>query len=284
MHRQAQFKGLTLLWIRVEKLSENASAHVRLSFSSTHMVSVEDAGSTTHQFSRRGRWRFAKRCAVARQTLQRIVRPPASVTSERYYPASAVRAFGAQRRPINAVALDRAPSAHCSSDMPDVAMAELELKFVPHYTTDAEGIRSFPTAEASAGAATARHHRGHATAEKKPPARSNSPLVDPTGLDDQPRSCRYFVKRRKSSTKALMNWIAYSTFPKLEIVCDCSCHLIHVRIRNFSAPMVDQQPAYGGYCLNTLTRGVGQRRLLADRSGNRYRQLAIIASPGTVAA
>ena len=60
--------------------------------------------------------------------------------------------------------------------------------------------------------------------------------MDSTGLDTS-RASRYFVKRRKSATK-IPEMVAYSTFPKLELVCDCSCHLILCAFATIG-PMVD---------------------------------------------
>ena len=42
---------------------------------------------------------------------------------------------------------------------------------------------------------------------------------------DTCRASRYFVRRRKSCTK-VQELVAYSTYPKLEMICDCSWHLI----------------------------------------------------------
>jgi len=42
---------------------------------------------------------------------------------------------------------------------------------------------------------------------------------------DTCRASRYFVRRRKNYSK-IQELVAYSTFPKLEMVCDCRSHLI----------------------------------------------------------
>jgi len=83
--------------------------------------------------------------------------------------------------------------------------------------------------------------------------------MDSTGLDTS-RASRYFVKRRKSCTK-IEELVAYSTFPKLEIVCDCSCHLI---LCAFPAvgPMVDLH-SFRRLLFGTLTR-VSVQTVLAD--------------------
>jgi hypothetical protein len=60
--------------------------------------------------------------------------------------------------------------------------------------------------------------------------------MDSTGLDTS-RASRYFVRRRKNATK-VPEMVAYSTFPKLELVCDCLCHLILCAFATLG-PMVD---------------------------------------------
>ena len=55
--------------------------------------------------------------------------------------------------------------------------------------------------------------------------------------------------------------VAYSTFPKLEMVCDCSCHLILCAFATIG-PMVDLN-SFRRLLFSTLTR-VGVDTILAD--------------------
>jgi hypothetical protein len=83
--------------------------------------------------------------------------------------------------------------------------------------------------------------------------------VDSTGLDTS-RASRYFVKRRKSASKT-PELVAYSTFPKLELVCDCSCHLILCAFATIG-PMVDLN-SFRKLLFSTLRR-VAVGTILAD--------------------
>jgi hypothetical protein len=84
--------------------------------------------------------------------------------------------------------------------------------------------------------------------------------MDSTGLDTT-RASRYFVKRRKAAAAKTPELVAYSTFPKLEIVCDCSCHLILCAFATLG-PMVDLN-SFRRLLFGTLTRASVQT-ILAD--------------------
>ncbi len=77
---------------------------------------------------------------------------------------------------------------------------------------------------------------------------------------DTSRASRYFVKRRKSCTK-VEELVAYRTFPKLELVCDCANHLILCAFATIG-PMVDLI-SFRRLLFGTLRR-VSVDTLLAD--------------------
>ena len=83
--------------------------------------------------------------------------------------------------------------------------------------------------------------------------------VDSTGLDTS-RASKYYVKRRKNCSKA-EELVAYRTYPKLELVCDCSCHLI-VCANATLGPMVDLN-TFRRLLFGTLRR-VSIATILAD--------------------
>ena len=58
---------------------------------------------------------------------------------------------------------------------------------------------------------------------------------------DTSRASRYFVRRRNSSSgcsSKTSQLVAYRTFPKLELVCDCATHLILCAFATLG-PMID---------------------------------------------
>src|SRR5438552_3580461 len=86
---------------------------------------------------------------------------------------------------------------------------------------------------AAEGLGSAAAHRARAAVAGEecgavPPKKSRRPIelaaADSTGMDTC-RASRYFVRRRKNYSK-IQELVAYSTFPKLEMVCDCRSHLI----------------------------------------------------------
>lgn len=83
--------------------------------------------------------------------------------------------------------------------------------------------------------------------------------VDSTGFDTS-RASRYYVKRRKNCTKA-EELVAYSTFPKLEMVVDTATHLILCAFATVG-PMVDVC-SFRRLLFRTLRR-TGVTTILAD--------------------
>jgi Transposase DDE domain len=105
------------------------------------------------------------------------------------------------------------------NDMPEL-VRELGLKSIPHYTTlqkAAERLLSFGPVQQLLSVTVERFRRDRA----RP---IDLAAMDSTGMDTS-RASRYFVKRRNCASK-IEQTVAYSTFPKLELVCDCSSHLI----------------------------------------------------------
>lgn len=113
------------------------------------------------------------------------------------------------------------------------------------------------TAAASAGSATAGCHGG--TTPKKNTRPIELAAADSTGPDTS-RASKYYVKRRKSRSK-IEELVGYSTYPRLELVCDCSCHLILCAFAVLG-PMADLN-SFRRLLFGTLRR-VGVTTILAD--------------------
>jgi hypothetical protein len=144
-------------------------------------------------------------------------------------------------------------------DMPEL-VRELGLRCVPHYTTlqkASERLLSDAGAQQLLGG-TVERFRARAKKNNRP---IDLAAADSTGLDTS-RASRYFVKRRKSCTK-VEELVAYSTFPKLELVGDCETHLVLCAFATLG-PMVDLN-TFRRLLFGTLRRVVaGVGTILAD--------------------
>src|SRR6266516_2263331 len=139
-------------------------------------------------------------------------------------------------------------------DMPQL-VEELELKVTPHFTTlqkTADRLQSFGQVQQLLSATVEQFRK-----------KSSRPIeiaaADSTGMDTS-RASRYFVRRRNSASK-IEQTVAYSRFPKLELICDCSCHLILCAYAT-TGPTVDLNSFR--YLLFGTLRRVSVGTILAD--------------------
>src|SRR5271170_3245072 len=141
-----------------------------------------------------------------------------SLQSQEVYPASVVRAAGAQDAPTPGLSRHRRVAG---GDAPSARRVGFEGHSALHDA--AKGGQ--PSAGGSGRAAVA-HDDGGAFPKKsrRPFEPVELAAADSTGMDTS-RASRYFVRRRDACSKQPQD-VSYCRFPKLEMVCDCRTHLI----------------------------------------------------------